>query len=1078
MKSPKKIRGAGGGGGKSGQPDAHVPVESADSLRSKAYAQVVDLVSEGEIEGLVAGLKSIYLDRTPIQNSDGSFNFSGLLIQTRVGTQDQAYMPGFSSGENEITVSTEILSGVPVVRSISNSNIDSVRIRVSIPQLTYQNPSTGDLTGNSVNFAIDLQSNGGGFVQQVNDTVSGKSTSKYERTYLIQLNGDSPWDIRVRRISNNATSSNDQRRTVFESYTEIESVKMKYPNSALVGMRIDSAQFQNVPTRSFDIKGLRIRVPFNYNPETRVYDGAWDGTFKIAWTDNPAWIFFDLLTSTRYGLGQFIPEDHLDKWSLYTIGKYCDELVPDGFGGTEPRFTCNLYLQTRAEAYKVMVDMASIFRGMIYWAGGVISLSQDAPQDAIALFTPANVIDGMFNYQGASAKSRHTVALVSWNDPEDFYTQKVEYVEDSEGVANFGVIETSTIAIGCTSRGQAHRMGKWILFTEKFQTETVSFQTGLSGAILRPGQVFKVSDPVRAGVRRGGRLGSGCTTSSLVLDSALDVAAGDLTISVLLPDGTIEEKSVATIVGKNVELNSPLSQAPQTGAIWLAKNSEVEPQQFRVISVTEPSVGIFEITALAHNPDKFDNIESDIILETRSITALNAIPDAPTDVEITETLYAVGPDVRVKVTISWRQVSGATGYIVQWVRDAQNTITMPETSANDVEILSAEPGKYTAYVYAVNSAGVKSSPGTATQNVYGRGAAPSEVQGFSLLPVAGQAYLSWTEAEDLDVLVGGSVRIRFTPETVDPVWKNSVDIVPALPGTATRVQCPLMSGTYLAKFVDSSGNASTDEASIVTTIPDALAINSVETFDEDPSFSGTLTNMEYNAGYAGILISSANFDDNSDIDSLASFDYGAGVFSEGEYTFANSVDLGGVYTSKITATIQVSALDVADSIDQRTDLMDDWRDMDGEFIDDVNAEMFLRTTEDDPAGTPTWTDWKRFFVGEYRARGIQFKLISTSENASHNIIVNAIGILIDMEDRVVNMPSLVSGAALYHVTFPEPFKAVPAIGITAEGMNSGDYFTIANKTRSGFDITFRNASLTAVSKTFDVLAKGYGRQVG
>jgi predicted phage tail protein len=1075
MKSPKRIRGSGGGGGgKGGNGNQHVPTESADSLRSKAYAQVVDLISEGEIEGLVSGLKSIYLDRTPIQNADGTYNFSGLLVQTRVGTQGQAYMPGFSNAENEINVATEVTYGSPVTRQITNSDVDSVRVRVSIPTLTYQNPSTGDLGGNSVNFAIDLQSNGAGYVEQVNDTVTGKSTSKYERTYLIQLPaGGAPWDVRVRRITANSTTSNDQKRTIFESYTEIEDLKLRYPNSALVGTRIDSAQFQNVPTRSFDIKGLRIQVPSNYNPTTRVYSGSWDGTWQIAWTDNPAWIFRDLVLSTRYGLGQFISEDHLDKWSLYTIAQYCDELVDDGFGGTEPRFTCNLYLQSRADAYKVISDLASIFRGMIYWSAGVIQISQDSPQDAIALYSPANVVDGMFTYQGASAKARHTVALVTWNDPADFYSQKVEYVEDSEGVANYGVIETQVVAVGCTSRGQAHRMGRWILYTEKYQTEVVTFQTGVSGAVVRPGQVIKVADPVRAGVRRGGRVSSGCTTTSLILDDELGVSASDLTISVMLPDGTVEEKSVATVSGRTVGLNSALSSAPQEGAIWLANTTAVEPQTFRVVSIAEPKPGVFEITALAHNPDKFALVEQGIVLEARSVSSLTAVPAAPTDLQITETLYAVGADVRVKVTCSWRQVDGATGYLVQWQRDSQNVITMQETQSIDVEVLNAEPGLYTFTVYAMNSVGIKSSPATVSQQVNGKGAAPTDVSGFSLVPLEGHAYLSWDESEDLDVLIGGSVRIRYSPDISTPTWKDSVDVVPALPGTATRVQAPLLTGTYLAKFIDSSGNTSLNEATIVTTVPDALALNVVSSFSENPGFSGTKTNMEYNAFYSGILLSSALFDDNADVDSLVSFDYGGGVFSSGEYAFSNSVDLGAVYTSRITAALTVSAIDVADSIDQRTDDMDDWRDMDGTFIDDVNAELFLRTSEDGV----TYTAWKRFFVSTYRARYIQFKLVATSNLETHNVVATGISITVDMEDRVVNLPSLTSGAGLYSVTFPEPFKATPAIGITADGMNSGDYFTVANKTRSGFDITFKNSGGTAISKTFDVLAKGYGRQV-
>lgn len=1077
MKRLKKIKGAGGGGKGSGD-SAHVATEAADSLQSQAYAQVIDLISEGEIGGLFDGLKSVFLDGTPIENDDGTFNFKNLIVQHRVGTQDQDYVAGFEAVENEIDIETEVKSATPIVKTITNSNIDAARIRISFPQLTFQNPSTGDLTGNQVNIAIDLQSNGGGFLEQLSDTVKGKSTSKYEKSYRIQLIGDPPWDIRVRKLTTDATTTNDQKRVIFESYTEIEDLKLRYPNSAIVGVRIDSSQFQSIPSRAYDIRGLKVKVPVNYDPVLRTYDGAWDGTFQVDYTDNPAWIFYDLLTSTRYGIGQFIPEAQVDKWGLYEISKYCDEFVDDGFGSIEPRFTCNLYLQSRADAYKVLQDLSSVFRGMIYWAGGIISVSQDAPADAIALFTAANVIDGMFTYSGASSNARHTVALVSWNDPEDFYKQKVEYVEDFEGILKYGQVESSVIAFGCTSRGQANRIGRWILFTEKFQTETVTFQSGLEAAPIRPGHIIKVADQLRSGSRRGGRLLTGSTVNSLIMDAAVNAAASDMTISVILPDGSIEEKSVNAISGNVVSLQSDLSQVPQAGAIWIASTTTVEPQQFRVIGMTEPKPGIFEITALQHNPDKFAAVEDGLILEARNISDLSTVPPSPQNVTITETLYSVGSDVRVKVTCSWDQVPGVSGYLVQWQRDSQNPIVLPQTSSTDIEILNAEPGTYTFFVTAINSAGTKSVPSQVTAVVLGRGAAPIDVDGFSMLPVAGQAYLSWNQSTDLDVLIGGSIRIRYSPDIVSPRWKDSVDVVPALPGTATRTTAPLLTGTYMAKFVDSSDNPSINEAIIITTIPSALALNVVDSFSEDPTWAGVMDNMQYLPAYGGILIASAIlFDDIVSLDDEIIFDFPGGVAEEGTYYFANTVDLGGVYTSKLTAAIAVSAVDVTDSIDERLELMDDWRDLDGEFIDDVNSELWVRTTTDDPSSSPTWTDWKRFFVGEYSFRAAQFKLISTSGNTQHNVSVTGLSIGIDMEDRVINDTAIVSGAGAKVITFVEPFKTTPTIGITADAMNSGDYYQLTSKTNTGFTITFYNSSAVAISRTFDWLAKGYGRKV-
>lgn len=555
------IIGAGGGGKGGGGASARVAQEAPDSLRSKAYARVVDLISEGEIEGLVDGLQSVYLDDTPIQNADGTTNFSGVTLETRDGTQQQSYVPGFSSVENEVPVGVEIKASQPVVRSITDPDVDAVRIKVSVGQLTNQDTTNGDLNGSSVSFSIDRQVSGGGFVEVINDTISGKTTTKYQRSYYVPLTGNGPWEIRVRRITADSTSSAIQNKTYLDSYTEVVESKLRYPNSALVALRVDASQFSAIPRRSYDMKLLRVRVPVNYDPGTRTYSGVWNGNFKIAWTDNPAWCFYDLVTSTRYGLGGYIPESQVDKWALYRVAQYCDQLVPNGLGGFEPRFTCNLYLQTREQAYKVVQDMASIFRGMVYWSGGAITVTQDAPSDAVYQFAPGNVVDGEFAYQGSSAKARHTVALVTWNDPDDFYRQKVEYVEDAAGIARYGIVQSDVVALGCTARGQAHRVGKWLLFSEQSESEIVTFRTGLEGAVVRPGDVIKVADPVRGGMRLGGRIAA-ATASTVTLDQELPA---DLPwrLSVVLPNGTVEERLVGPVSGRTLTVTIPFSLVPK-----------------------------------------------------------------------------------------------------------------------------------------------------------------------------------------------------------------------------------------------------------------------------------------------------------------------------------------------------------------------------------------------------------------------------------------------------------------------------------------------------------------------------------
>lgn len=1057
----KLIRGFGGGGGKGGGGGSgRVAVEAADSLRSKAFARVLDLISEGEIVGLVDGAKSIYLDETPLQNDDGSFNFQGLEIVTRTGTQPQGYVPGFPAVESETAVGVEVKSSSAVTRQVSNTEIDAVRVRISIPQLTEQNLKNGDLNGASVTYAIDVQSNGGGFVQYLEDTVSGKTTSKYERSYRVELTGSAPWDIRVRRVTPDSTKTALQNKTFWESYTEIIDAKLRYPNSALVGIKIDSSQFSSIPRRAYDVKLLKVRVPTNYDPEARTYSGIWNGSFKTAWTDNPAWCFYDLLTNDRYGLGGLIDEAQVDKWALYSVARYCDELVPDGFGGTEPRFTCNIYMQSRAEAYRVIQDMASIFRGMVYWQSGAITVSQDAPADPVYLFTPANVVDGSFVYSGSSAKARHTVALVSWNDPEDFYRQKVEYVEDVAGIARYGIIQTDVTAIGCTSRGQANRVGRWLLFSEQSESEVVVFKTGIEGAVARPGQIIQVADPVRGGVRRGGRIAS-ATSNSIVVDSPLTVSGGGNTLSVILPSGTVEERAIASISGSTVTVTTPFSQTPAIGAIWVVESPTLNAQTFRVVSAVEVEDGI-ELNAVAHNPDKFAAIEQGLVLQPRQISALSIVPNAPENVLVTETLYESAAEVKTLISLSWDAVLGATSYLVSYKVGDGNFVNLPEISSNNAEIRDAVDGVYTFRIVAVNAVGKRSSASTKTQTILAATAPPSDVQNFSMIPVSGMAYLSWDAASDLDVLVGGTVRIRWTPKTAGQDWNEAVDILPAMSGTQRNAQAPLLAGTYMARFIDSSGNVSLNAAMIVTDVVDLLGFNIVETIQEDPGFTGTKTDTEYDATVSGLVISK---------------DGSGNVLPEGTYNFADDLDLGAVYPCRISAYMEAAGFSPSELIDARIELIDTWLDFDGSRIDDVNATIYMRTTSDNPAGSPTWTEWKPFFVGEYTARAFQFKVVMTSATYDHNIAIQALSVTIDMADRVESQRNLVSGTGTYSVTFAEAFRETPTIGITAINMASGDYYLISNQTQSGFDIIFKNPAGTNVSRTFDVIAKGYGRAI-
>lgn len=1054
--------------------------EQQDSLQSKAYAKIIDLVSEGEVEGLVDGWRSVYLDETPIQNVDGTYNFTGVSVESRTGSQAQdALSGGFDAIENEIIVNTEVKLATSVTRSITNPNITTARVKLSIPALTSTNTTSGDINGTTVQIRIERRSSGGGFVTVIDDTITGKTTTRYQKDYDIPLTGSAPWDIRVVRVTPDATSVTLQNKTYFDSYTERIETRLRYPNSALHGVRLDASEFSNIPRRAYDMKLRRVRVPSNYNANTRTYTGVWNGSFITAWTDNPAWCFYDLMTHTRYGLGGFIPEAQVDKWALYRAAQYCDQLVPNGSGGTEPRFTCNLYLQTREQAYKVMQDMASIFRAMVFWASGAVTVSQDAASDAVYQFTSANVIDGEFAYQGSSGKTRHTVALVSWNDPEDFYRQKVEYVEDTAGITRYGVVQTEVLALGCTSRGQAHRVGRWLLYSEQSESEIVTFRTGLEGAVVRPGNVIKVADPVRGGARLGGRVAA-ATTTSVTLDADFTPGTSVWRLSIITPAGSVEERAVASVSGRVITVASAYTTTPQVGAVWVLSATSVEAQLFRVVQVAETEAGIYEVTALAHNPDKYAAIEQNLTLQPRDITLLTAIPDAPGNVVVSESLYESSAEVRVNVNVSWDAVESATGYVVSYSVNDRNFINLPETAATDIDIRDGIPGIYRVVVRALNGIGRRSPPSSIVEReIYGKTLAPANVSGFSLVPIADMAFMSWDKATDLDVLVGGSVRIRYTPNITGQDWKNAVDIMPALAGSSTNAQAPLLAGTYMAKFVDSLGLASPTAAMIVTALPAGLTVNVVQTITESPAFAGAKTDTFVSEEVAGLVLTgsvmwdaqSGNVDDWQLIDSLG------GVDPEGFYDFANTFDLGAVYTSRVSALIRAGGFDTTDLVDYRYSNIDDWIDVDGLSVDDVNAQLQMRTTNDNPSGTPTWTAWKPFFVADYQARAYQFRVRLTSASPTHNIVVEELSVTIDMPDRVESQNALTSGAASYHVSYPNSFKAVPTLGITASNMATGDYFTVTNEATDGFDIVFKNAAGTAVSRTFGYLARGYGRRI-
>ncbi|MQA53742.1 host specificity protein J [Pseudomonas piscis] len=761
-------------GYKGGESKPRPAVEAPDSLQSTAYARMLDLVSEGEIQGLVAGERSVYLDETPLANADGSRNFSGVSLDVRTGSQDQQHIPGFPAVESEIAVGVELKSDQPWTRAITNLQLSAVRVRLSVPRLSQTNTSNGDTNGYTVRYRIELSTNGGAWVQVLASAFSGKTSTKYERSHRVDLPpATTGWQIRVTRLTPNSTSGAIADKTSIDAITEVIDAKLRYPGSAIVGLQFDASQFQSIPTRSFDLRGRIIRVPSNYDPATRTYSGVWDGTFKSAWTDNPAWIFYDLLLHYRYGLGYLLNAAQVDRWELYRIGQYCDQPVPDGKGGTEPRFTCNLFLQTRSNALDVLQDLATTFRGMAYWGAGSVMAVADMPEDPVYTYSNANVIDGKFGYYGSAKKTRYTVALVSWNDPSDFYRQKVEYVDDQAGITRYGIQQTEITATGCTSQGQAQRIGKWALLTNRLETESVGFSVGLDGSLARPGQIIRIADNDRAGRRIGGRLRSS-TLDSLVLDADVKAYPGD-TITVIMPTGKAVSRVIKSVgypvkwssrgikwssgrmtidtTGfpaevQQVVLAEDLDEMPPQHSMWAIDSPTLATQLFRVMSVAEDFSGSeikYSISAVRHNASKFAAIDNGTRIERPPVTVIPpSVQRPPTNVTVSNGHFVDQGSAVSVMTIEWERPDSAIAFEVYWRKNDGDWIFAGRTGGTSVDVSGIYAGRYVAKVRAINSLDIGSVFATSVETVLtGKTTPPPLPSSFTATSIVFGIKLAW-----------------------------------------------------------------------------------------------------------------------------------------------------------------------------------------------------------------------------------------------------------------------------------------------------------------------------------------------
>ena len=1120
----KIIRGAGGP-----PPTPPSPTRAPDTLNSRQFASIQDLISEGEIEGFAtpskagltkgttaynnAALKDIFLNDTPILNASASntnpqtadFNFQNVGFTPRFGTSNQTHVPGIEGSQSTSSVGVTVTNSSPVTRQITNTAVDAAKVTITFPQL-QKATDEGDLLGSSVNLKIQVQYNSGGFTDVINDTITGRTADAYQKEYRVSFTGSFPVDIRVVRVTADSTSSNLVDAFTWTSISEIVDDKQRYLNSAYTNLRIDSEQFSSIPKRAFRIRGVKVRIPgagasSSGTPTVDLQTGRiiypsgyiFNGTMGAAqWCSCPALILLDLLTTERYGFGTHITDSNLDLFSFIAASKYANELVDDGFGGQEARFSCNVNIQGSTEAFTLINELAGVMRCFPIWSEGSVTISQDRPTDPSYLFSLANVGEGGFSYSGSSLKQRHTVISVSYFNMD---SREIDYevVEDTTAQSKLGIIKKDVKAFACTSRGQAQRLGKAILFSEQQETEVVSFTTSIdAGAIVRPGSVISINDPVRGGERRSGRIKS-ATTTAITVDNVKDLSTFTGTnkkCSVILPDGSVQTKDISSISTNVINLSSALSQTPNVNSIWLIQSSTLEAQTYRVITVEEQDGINFAITALTYIDGKYANIEQGISLPARNISLLNEPKDPPANLQASERIVAINALAVTKLIVSWVSVTGVSQYLVQY--RFNNTNWVNETVFRpDFELLNTEAGTYEFKVFSYNAAlKLSATSSDIAFNAVGKTAPPGNVQNLSMEPITNKLVrLRWTKAVDPDVLHGGRVYVRHSNLTDGSgTFQNSVDLVTALAGNTTDVVVPSLEGEYILKFQDDQGNFSTGETSIIQDLPDLIDTQVILQDREDldnPPFQGADTNTTFNNSTSALQLTNP------------------ATNATGEYAFKDILDLGAVFSLDLKRVIRSVGFVIGTDIETIIPSGSFWDDyaqdgnFDGAAADEANCQIQVATSQ---TASGSFGAFNNFANGTFKGRRFKFKLVLETTNVSQNMNVQQAGYTAEFQSRTeqnyqtggsTSTAPQQSGTSSSGktVTFGTPFFVgtsslggvnafLPTVGITIQDAQAGDFFTVTNVSGTGFTIkVMQNNNSTFVDRSFTFSAVGYGKGV-
>lgn len=1166
------IIGAGSGGGKGGGNRNRTPKTDRDSLDSREFANITEVISEGEIEGLANELQSVFLNNTAVQNADGTYNFQDVdVYYDRTGTADQDVIPLSSSTNTTrtIQVNRAIPKEFPITETITDPDVDAVRLTITVPVLQKINNKNGDTLGTRVELKIEVKyinadNSQSDWIRVIGGTddeeerkkgrIRGRTADAYNREYEIKFDktrypNAANYQIRITKLTDDGDNHLTYNDISLSYYVTVKYGNQKYNNTALIGIRIDAQQFSSIPSRKYDVKGLKVQIPTGVTVDSDtgriIYptNFLWDGTFQAAtWTSCPAWLLYALMLNKRFGLGDHFDSTQLDKWAFFRASKYANELITyqvqqgddteDVSQVSEARFSCNGTISSTEEAYNLINQLLSVMRCQGFWQDGGLTIVQDSPSDPIYNFNQANVTEEGFSYTNGSSKNKPTVVVVAYLDvvaKERAYVT----VKDTDGITKRGVIKKSITAFCCTSKAQAHRLGKWLLYEDKYG-EIVAFTSNLVTAqLLQPGQIISISDPVKGGTRRAGRIKS-ATINSIVIDDKGDASniptSQTPTLSVVLPDGTFDANHEIVEVdyvycvtdywitgytsdSGRITIADNFQAIPDANSIWVVESTDLQTSLWRVLGIKEEKDFLYTIEAVYHNESKYEHIESGETLIARDTTNLNVIPDAPSDVLILdnprtdgtttkELQYELNGKIAVKITFHWRGVLGVDRYKVRWRHEDDNFITQI-INGTTIDLMDVKVGMYFVEVSSIARSGLLfSSPATGNYSVTGLRGNPDDITGLSLVPISETlAVLSWNEISLLDVKLGGRIIIRHDPRTVGATWLSSNKIVDGVSGASTQKQVPLLPGTYFIKAQDYLGNKSTNAASFVATLPETVTRLNVKTWSEETAFSGTKVNTKLVVSAGKLVLTTDPY-----IDEIGYVEplYVNGD-EKGEYIYATTFDFGhaGVQYDAVLRkeVISTSVATVGDLWNDRFGNFDTASGtFDGQVFDAANVDLFVRTTSDDPSSpSATWGDWAEFEAAIIRARGIEIKAAISTTSYNANVSISDLGSTLELlgrtESRAVTSDGQLppgSGTVdpyvsktqtgIYVITFEKAFydnsgtDHTPQVQITPNASNSTRNVSITNLSRTGFTATFKDGS-SNVDTDFMYTVTGFGRAV-